>query len=550
MKRKLIIFLIILFVFLGIFGYFYSKKHIYSKDILKLEILGPQEADIFDEVNYIVKFKNNGNFRLEGLRLIFQYPQNTLCEEGEIREMKLDDLYPGQERTISFKGRLVGEEGEVKIAKAKLIFRPKGLRSFYESNTSFTTIIKKLPLSFDLDIPLKAESGKDIQLAINYFSNLDFPVPSLGVIVNYPDGFDFKESEPSSLDEKQFDIGTLNKGEGGRIKIKGKLSGNIKEEKMFKVTLGIWENGSFVPVKEIAKAVEIVAPSLYVSQEINDNPQYIASPGDLLHYVIAIRNIGEDSQKDLFVVVKLEGKPFDLSTLKSLEGDFEPGDNSIVFDWRKVPDLQYLEPQQEVDLEFWVKLKDDWGYVPEDKNPTITTKVYISQIREEFETKVNSKLVVDQKGYFQDEIFGNSGPIPPRVGQATTYTITWQVQNYYNKVKEVKVRSKLPKNVELIGKIFPEDEAPEFTYDPQSREIVWSLGDLDPGIIENGPNISFQVRLTPTRDQRGETPDIIGEAKISGEDDFTGEKIENTSPAINTTLPDDKTISEKEGMVQ
>ena len=535
---------------MGAFGYFYSKEHIYSKDILKLEILGPQEANTFDEVNYIVKFKNNGNFRLEDLKLIFQYPENTFLEGSEIKEMKLDDLYPGQEKTISFKGRLVGKEGEIKIAKAKLIFRPKELKSFYESDTTFTTTIKKFPLSFDLDIPPKAESGKDIQLTINYFSNLDFPVSSLGIMVAYPDGFDFKKSEPSSLDKEQFEIGTLNKGEGGRIKIQGKLSGNIKEEKVFKVTLGVWENGNFVPVKEIAKAVEITTPSLYISQEINGNPQYIASPGDLLHYIIGVRNIGEEPQTDLFVVVKLEGKAFDLSTLKSVEGDFKPGDNSLIFDWRKVSDLQYIEPQQEVKLEFWVKLKDDWGYLPEDKNSTITTKIYISQIREEFETKVNSRLLVIQKGYFQDEIFGNSGPIPPRVREGTTYTITWQVKNYYNKVKDVKVKSNLPKNVELTGKIFPENETSEFTYDPQSREIVWSIGDLDPGTLENGPNISFQVKLTPSEDQRGKTPNIIEEAKILGEDEFTGEEIEDTSPSINTTLSDDETVSDKEGVVQ
>ncbi len=551
MRRKLIFFLILIFIILGAGGYFYSRSHIYSKDIIKMEILGPSEINVFDEINYVVGIKNNGNFRLDDLKLIFHYPKGTIVDSGsEIREMRLGSLYPGEEKNISFKGRIVGKEGEIKIAKATLIFRPKDLKSFYESNTTFSAKIEKSPLGFDLDLPLKTEPGKAVQFDINYFSNIDYSIPDLGFQLDYPDGFEFKSSNPSTLDPSQFDVGLLNKGEGGRISINGEISGDVGESKIFKVIMGVWNNGSFIPIKEISRGVKLVNPSLYVVQEINNNPQYVASPGDLLHYVITVRNIGDDSQTDLFLVVKLEGKPFDFNTIKSVQGDFEPGDNSLIFDWRKIPDFRYLEPQKEIKLEFWINLKDDWGFTQQDVNSTIKTEVYIGQLKEEFETKVNSKLVVVQKGYYQDEVFGNSGPVPPKVGKSTTYTITWQVKNYYNKVKDVKVKSILPQNVELTGKIFPENESSKFAFDPRSREIIWSVGDLDPGILEKGPNISFQVKLTPTEDQKGKTPNLIEDTQISGEDEFTGQEISNSISDINTTLPDDSTVSEDQGIVQ
>ncbi len=183
MKRKFYFFLIISTIALGIIGYFYYQKNIYSKDILKLEIIGSEKAVMGQEVEYTVKYKNNGNIRLEDPELIFEYPSHSLLEDGDSLRKILDignAIYPGEEKTISFKARLFGKESELLEAKAFLNYRPKNLKAFYESSTTFTTIIEKVPLSFDLDLPLKMESAKDIQFRINYFSNLDILYMVLG----------------------------------------------------------------------------------------------------------------------------------------------------------------------------------------------------------------------------------------------------------------------------------------------------------------------------------------------------------------------------------
>jgi len=248
-------------------------------------------------------------------------------------------------------------------------------------------------------------------------------------------------------------------------------------------------------------------------------------------------------------VSRLEGEAFDFQTIKADLGDYEPGDNSIIFDWRRISNLQYLPPMEEAKVEFWISLKEDFGIL---KNPALINKVFLSQAKEEFTTKINSKLVMSQKGYFQDEIFGNSGPLPPTVGADTTYTIMWQAKNYYNEIKNVKVKATLPKQAQLTGKIFPEEAADKFAFDSSSREIVWEIGDMGigQGVITPAPNISFQVKFTPTENQKGQTPEIISQAKITGQDQWTREIIEMTTFAINTALPDDPTITPEQGVVQ
>ncbi|UZE93438.1 MAG: hypothetical protein ACKKMV_00660 [Candidatus Nealsonbacteria bacterium] len=554
--NKTFTFLIILTVIVGIAGFYWNwRENIYSKEILRLEILGPSEITLGQEVEYIVKYKNNGNFRLDNPVLVFEPPEHSLKDEEIFTRQILDSeklggaIYPGEERSFPFKMRLLGKEGEVKIARAFLTYKLKDLKAQYESSSSFTTQIKSVHLTFDFDLPSRVGADKEFTFRLNYFSNIDYPLTDLRCQIDYPFGFEFNKSNPKSIEKTEWEIPVLNKSKGGRIEITGKISGEIGTAKIFKARLGMWKKGEFILLKEVTKGVEIIEPSLYLRQEINSNPQYVALPGDWLHYEIYFKNIGNDDLNNLFMVSKLDGEAFDFQTIKSDYGNYQTGDNSIVFDWRRVPKLQYLAPLEEGRVDFWIKLKDDLGSI---KNPILKNKIFIGQVKEEFVTKISSKIELVQKGYFQDEVFGNSGPLPPEVGKTTTYTIMWQVKNYYSDVKNVKVKAVLPEGVELTGEIFPEEELSRFTFDSQSREIVWSVGDLERGIgvTKQGLTLAFQIAFTPSESQRFQIPEIINQANIMGEDSWTEMTIQSSASGINTFLPDDPTVTDEMGLVK
>ena len=548
MKKNFIIFLMILLVVVAIY---YWNSNSYSRETLKLEILGPETIEIAENFEYLVKYKNNGKVRLEEPRIIFEYPDYSIVEENLLRkEIELEDIYPGEEKTYSFKVRLIGKEGEAKTAKVSLSYRPKNLKARFESETTFTTVIKSIPLTFRFDLPSEVESGKDLTFSLNYFSNIDYPLSGLRIKIEYPSDFEFIESTPQSLEQIEWEIPPINKAEGGRVKITGKIRGGVGDHEIFKAEFGTWQDGEFVLLKEISKAVKIIKPALYISQEINGNPEYIASPGDLLHYQISFKNIGETALTDLSLLITLTGDSLDLNSLRAPRGDFEQGDNSILWDWKRLGELQFLDVREEGEVEFWVKLKESWSITSSEGKEMIKTNIYLSQAREEFETKVNSKMAVVQKAYFEDEIFGNSGSIPPKVGDTTTYTIMWQAKNFYNNIESVKIKAKLSENVRLTGEIFPEDEESKFTFDSGSREIIWRIGELKvgKGVLNSAPNIAFQVAFSPDSSQRGQTPDIIGQAEIIGQDDWTKEILTFSTNSIDTSLPDDSTV--ENGIVQ
>jgi hypothetical protein len=108
----------------------------------------------------------------------------------------------------------------------------------------------------------------------------------------------------------------------------------------------------------------------------------------------------------------------------------------------------------------------------------------------------------------------------------------------------------LGQNVSLTGLIFPEDA--RLTFDSNSREVVWQIGDLEAGygVLVPASSVAFQIVFTPSLSQKGTVPNLIGQVTITGEDQATSLSVQGISPAINTTLPDDDSVSSLQGIVQ
>ena len=532
-------------VILGALVFWFYRKNVFSKEVLKLEILGPEKVAMGDEIEYVVKYKNTGQSALEEAKLTFEFPEYSLLSEGDnLRvEKKLDDIYPGEEKTVSFKGSLVGKENDTKVAKARLTFKPRNLKASFESSTTFTSEIQSIPVNFEFDLSSKVEGGRDLSFSLNYFSNCDLPLSNLAIKIDYPSGFEFSESKPRGVDKNEWEIPLLNKTEGGRIEIKGKLNGEIFEQKIFKASLGIWKDNQFIVIKEAQKGVEIINPSIYISSQINGSPNYKASSGDLLYYEVFFRNVGDKPFENLFLTVQLEGNAFDLNTLRANSGNFRQGENTILWDDSDLSNLKFLDSSDEGKVEFWVKLKNDLPFaVDRDKNPSVKVKVTMGQLRQDFITKINSKISISQTGLFADGAISSSGPIPPKVGESTTYVIEWKVVNYYNDLRNVKVKAQLPQQVRLTGTMNPEDA--RLTFDQDSREIVWEVGDL--WALNQSQELSFQIAFVPISSQRGQTAEIISDAKITAEDLWTESEIQTIAPAIDT----DSINGQAQGIIQ
>lgn len=543
MARKLVNIIILILVVVIAILLFDWKRMNFSKDILSLKIIGPDKAAVGEEIEYVVEFQNNGDVRLENPILIFEYPQNSIPSQGDnlrvVKEAKdIGDIYPGQEKVFKFRARLFGKEGEVKQAKASLSYRPKNLKPTYISKTSCITTINSVPLTLDFDLPSKVEPGGEISFSLNYFSNIDYPLSNIGINIDYPSDFQVKDVSPSSLDNHHWTINSLNQTEGGKIDIDGLIQGDIGQQKIFKAELGIWQKGQFVVLKDVMRGVSLVEPSLEIDQTVNGSSHYQAVIGDSLHYEIRFINIGQKPFENLVATVKLNSDFFDLSTLHSNTGQYEEGDNSIIWRAQDIPEFRYLAPQDQAKIDFWVDVKK--SDLPQNEtNPVLSDQVIINQIRKEFKVKLSSRLGLIQNAYINDEVFSSPGPLPPKVGQKSLCTIIWRAKTDYNDLKNVRFKTILPNNVGLTGKIFPQDQADKISFDSQSRELTWDIGNLLASSTSSREKvIDFQLYFIPDENQKGQPVQLIGNGILRGEDAWTGKMIEATTSPITSLLID------------
>ncbi len=225
--RKFLIFFLLIMAVLGAVGFWYWRGNVYSKEVLKLEILGPETVQTGEEIGYTVKFKNNGKVRLEAAELVFEYPGNSVPKEDTQQRItkKLEDIYPGEERTVTFRTVALGKEGDTLQAQALLSYNPRDLKARYESKTNLVTKISFIPLSLEFDLPLKTEQGEDLNFTVNYFSNMNFILENLRLKMAYPSGFTFLASQPKALDATEWSLPALSQANGGRVNIQGKLEG-------------------------------------------------------------------------------------------------------------------------------------------------------------------------------------------------------------------------------------------------------------------------------------------------------------------------------------
>lgn len=545
MKNKIIFLILFLFVCALAAAFWVWSKNSYSKEVLKIEIIAPEKAQAGEEIKYIVRIKNNGDIRLDEPRLVFEFPSYTIPKEGNslrvVKEKEDFDgaIYPGQENVFEFKGQIFGGEGEAKEATALISYKPSNLSAKYINKTSAITVIEKVPITFDFDLRSQVDAGRSFNFYINYFSSLDYPLNDLSIKITYPSGFKFQSSDPKGIAENEWQISVLNKAEGGRIEVQGILSGETGEQKVFRAQLGIWIGNDFVVLKEAAKSVEIIEPSLYLDQLVNGVRNYIPKPGEMLHYEIIFRNIGDRIFQDLFLVVKLRGNLFDLQSLKTTDGEIALSDNSIIWTGDKVPELNFLEPGSQGKVEFWIKVKE------EDKNvqtPKLENEILLGQSKRNFSIKVSTKAELSQEVFVGDEIFGSEGPLPLKVGQDSYFTVIWRVKNSFNPLKEAKVKAILPENVELTGEMMPQ----VITFDPKTREVVWDIDEISPHRGEDQPlQAAFQIKIKPTPDQKGQAALLIKDAEFNAKDTWVNQDIKVIAPEITTSK-----FGEDQGIVQ
>lgn len=555
------ILLAVLLIVGGIAG-FYIYKYFTAQDI-NLSLEAPQEVLIGVPFDLVVDFDNNSNNILQDSRISINLPDNSALSGNDFSKRvitkDLGDLGIGTSFQEKFSIIILGEEQAVKRFNAVLSYSLKStLGTRFEKKRVIEVNVREPGIKLDLIAPQKILNNEEFEIEIYYRNVSETYFSNLELELIYPSNFIFKKSSiQPTVGNRIWNLGGLAENSEGSFTVNGSIIGPELSFFDIKSVLSVSFLGQKYSISEKSASLNIASSLLSLNINVNDQADYLASPGDSLKYLINYRNNADVGLSDVIVKARLIGEMFDFSTLET-QAFFSSLDNTLVWNTANTPELRILEAGAGNSLEFQIKLKS--GYPIKrlsDKNFTLkvnseinspTVPYYVAAERTvglaDFETKVIGKTAVDA------QVFFNKGNWPPKVNKPTNFTIHWVITNYATDVRDVEVKAFLQSGVNWAGEVKSNiDIQPE--YNKRTQEVVWKIDKIlaNKGVIGKPIEAVFQVEATPDITQVGSSMPLMSQTNISAFDEFVNMELNSFDEMLTTQLDNDSAVDSSEGTV-
>lgn len=527
----------------------------FSDQGVVITIDAPASASSGDEITYTVNYRNNTNVQLHDMNFQLLYPGDTVAiknghpQPTDGDSFSVASLNPGQSGSQQFQIFLVGDKGTIKTTQLNVVFQAGNLQSSFQKNIKSVTTIATLPVELTLVAPPTAITGQGIQYILDMRNDTGADLSNLRLQFTYPDGFTPKQFHPApDSGNNQWNISTLSTSTGKRIEVDGVLTGNQQEAKTVSVVLQHQVNGQYVDYVQTQAFTMISSPLLSVSIIPNGSRDYISFAGDTINYVIKYANNSQYTLLGATLKVQLAGSMYNLSGIRVNNGSFDQSTNTVVFDSSGIPDFVQLSPGTSGQVSFSVPINTGFSGASGAKNffvgatTTLTTPNIPSGISSDevtatdsLVTKISSQPTLSAAVKYDGG--EGSGPIPPKVGQTTTYTVHFYLTNPGNNVNNAQVTAMLPPGVSWQGgSAITGGTAP--TYNKNTSQVTWSVGTLPfgAGTTSGTPKYEadFKVSINPSSNQVGQSVDLLGPATLTGVDSFTGQQIQSQTQKLST----------------
>lgn len=519
-----------------------------------------------EELNLDIIVSNSNNAALEQGEMFIEYPPGTkmpsdLTKDLTREKILIDNIPAGASIVRTVKAVVFGEKESVQQIKITLDYKARGSNAAFSKEKTYDITIKSSPVIMEVTYPKEVNAGQDISVKIDLTSNSAVPIRNLLVRTEYPFGFNFQNSSPkATAGNNVWRIGDLNPNEKRSITISGKIEGQNEEERTIKFNTGIAsatdENQIGIGFIALAKSISIKKPFITLSMKLNqsEDKEYLTKIGGQIRGSISWVNNLPVTINDAEIKVKFSGDIINREIVGVFNGGFyRSSDNTITWDRNSLPELRSIDPGDSRSVNFDITLVPSspalvnngrnlqsvmdvsvkGTRVSENSNPETVSALFSRVI------KVATNLDLNSRSLYTSGPFRNTGPIPPRAENPTSYTIVWTFSNTFNDVTGARVTATLPPHMTWLGNKSPNNE--NVTYNETNRTIIWNAGEVKAasGFASAPREVYFQVSLNPSLNQVGTVPVLVENIQVVGVDRFTGKEVTATKPSLTTRISTD-----------
>lgn len=556
------IFFAVLFVFIATAAAagisLYEVKTEVSEELISMEILGQPFVDGGENLELQVRIQNFNEQSLQLPDLVLSYPKDQVGGEEVFLRRSLQDIAKGNRVNEEFDLVLYGQEGDSRNIHATLEYRIEGSSSIFVKEADHELVIRSTPTELAIQGPKQIVQGQELELEFDFSANTNQQINDVLLKIDFPLGFEFISSslEPAYGQHTWYFPNMT--GERQTLTVTGRVSALPGQGQSFHAEIGRQSPLKKTEIETVFNketyTVDVQQSFVTADIRIDDkDPDGLAIRGGKeVEVEIEFENTLSKTLADVQVIAHLSGNLYKGEGLRVQNGDYDSNTDRIIWNKGNFEDLGFLEPGEKGVLYFSLPTYELVGAGGSLENPTLSVVVDVSateingKVREAFAVSravinANSDMSLVAKTLHEDGPFKNDGPIPPRAGKTTKYTLVLQAINSSNEVKETEVKTFLPPYVTWLGNVAPSVERQKLKYNETTRELVWEIGDLKSktGVGINQPKqVSFQVEILPSLSHVGEIIPLTKDIILSGTDSFTDVKLSYKKGALNTSVKD------------
>ncbi len=553
------------YVFLG------GATFVSSKNV-DISVLGPSIVPAGETLELGMSIINTNNADLKTATLTIQYPQGARnpSDTSQALTFATEDLgviKAGSEITRNISLVLLGTIDETKEIKFSIEYTVEGSNATFYKDKIYEVTIGSAPITFNISSPSSVTSGEVFTTTIDVELSSDEVLKNVVVKAEYPYGYSVTSASPAATgDNNLWFLGDMSPGDKKTVTLRGRLIGEDNEQRTFRFYTGVSESSSGDVSPRIVldsglNTVSISRPSLGldIAFQGQDVQMYVAPAGREVSVSIRYRNNFSERLLNPWIEVSLSGSALDRFSVKPNNNGFYDSLNSkVIWEISNSRGIQELNPGEggQVTLTF---SSLDGSELSGNVND-IALNIALSgtpvgaiggnpiSVSESRTVRIASQVNLTSFTRRTVGPFENTGPMPPKAEERSTYTIGLNVSNTRGDFRNAKVTAKLGPSVEWVG---ASSEGENISYQESSNTITWDIGELSSGagFSSAARQAFFQVAITPSIAQIGTAPSLVTSIVFTGTDEATNETVTLTNPTLTTKLSGDPAFIQGDDIV-
>lgn len=534
--------------------YFYSR-YMTTQDetAFALSIDGLDTVKSGEQVSFEIVYKNPTKVPIASLQIEARLPNGFHIEKAtpppiDLAHPSWDIGYmsAGSDGKITLEGTWVVTVPSSAPLQAFATFRPGNFNSDFQEVATKTVSTTESVLTGTVAVPADMTVGVPGTFTFTATNSGTQPLTNIRSSLALPTGFYLESSAPAleSGALPGWNIVSLEPGATSDITVTGSFAADVTGVQELALSYSIVDDEG-EHLQTVTKGVtEVKGSDIELSLVAQGSTGSVAAAlGSSVPVTIAVKNDGTTTMENVALLLDISGdKAFPINWKQAGLDEGTLTKEGILWDTETIGTIEPGGSRAvNVRLPIVTSLANGMG-------DTFTLSAVVKRgsatIRSSPITTVlesDARLEATAAYFSEDGIPLGNGPVPPVVGQTTTYRVTWTITNSMHTLTPATVSATLP-----TGVTFAHQNTADIgtvSLDTATNSVRWDIPSLS--AETQSVTATFAVSITPTEADIGTFVKLLSGSLLNATDTKTTTDIERATESLDTEISNDSFAKDK-----